>query len=90
MFASWGVETSGKFTIEGIKAALGELSDSTRFGTVLRAKGIVEGVDGKWIHFDYVPGEINVRNGGAEYTGRLCVIGSKLDEEELKELFLCL
>ncbi len=87
VFASWGVETSDKFTVEGLKAALGELSDSTRFGTVLRAKGIVEGTDGKWIHFDYVPGEVNVRLGSAEYTGRLCVIGSKLDEEELKELF---
>lgn len=87
VFSSWGVETSRKFTVEGLKAALAELSDGSRFGTVLRAKGIVEGEDGKWIHFDYVPNEINVRNGGAEYTGRLCVIGSKLDEEELKELF---
>lgn len=87
VFTSWGVETSAHFTAEGLKNALAELSDSTRFGTVLRAKGIVEGEDGKWIHFDYVPNEINVRFGGAEYTGRLCVIGSKLDEEELKELF---
>ncbi|MDE7301371.1 MAG: GTP-binding protein, partial [Clostridia bacterium] len=71
----------------GLKAALSQLSDSTRFGTVLRAKGIVGGEDGKWIHFDYVPGEADVRYGSAEYTGRLCVIGSKLDEEELKELF---
>ena len=81
------METSAKFTAEGLKAALAELSDSTRFGTVLRAKGIVAGQDGKWLHFDYVPGEVNVREGGAEYTGRLCVIGSKIDEEELKELF---
>ena len=87
VFTSWGVETSAHFTAEWLKNALAELSDSTRFGTVLRAKGIVEGEDGKWIHFDYVPNEINVRFGGAEYTGRLCVIGSKLDEEELKELF---
>ncbi len=87
VFTSWGVETSAKFTAEGLKAALGELSDGTRFGTVLRAKGIVAGEDGKWIHFDYVPGEVNVRYGSAEYTGRLCVIGSKLDEEELTELF---
>ncbi|MDE6558108.1 MAG: GTP-binding protein [Clostridia bacterium] len=87
VFTSWGVETSEKFTADGLKAALAELSDGTRFGTVLRAKGIVEGQDGKWIHFDYVPGEVNVRHGSAEYTGRLCVIGSKLDEEELKELF---
>ncbi len=87
VFTSWGVETSAKFSAEGLKEALAELSDGTRFGTVLRAKGIVAGDDGKWLHFDYVPGEVNVRNGGAEYTGRLCVIGSKLDEEELKELF---
>lgn len=87
VFTSWGVETSAKFTAEGLEAALAELSDSTRFGTVLRAKGIVGGQNGKWLHFDYVPGEVNVREGSAEYTGRLCVIGSKLDEEELKELF---
>lgn len=87
VFTSWGVETSEKFTVEELKAALAELSDSLRFGTVLRAKGIVSGEDGKWLHFDYVPEEINVRYGTPEYTGRLCVIGSKLDEEELKELF---
>ena len=88
VFTSWGVETAAKFTVEGLKAALGELSDGTRFGLVLRAKGIVAGEEGKWIHFDYVPGEINVRYGAPDYTGRLCVIGSKLDEAELKELFL--
>ncbi|MCM1546565.1 MAG: GTP-binding protein [Clostridiales bacterium] len=87
VFTSWGVETSAKFTADGLKAALSELSDGTRFGTVLRAKGIVAGQNGNWLHFDYVPGEVNVREGSAEYTGRLCVIGSKLDEEELKELF---
>ena len=90
VFTSWGVETADKFTVEGLKAALSELSDGTRFGVVLRAKGIVAGEDGKWIHFDYVPGEINVRNGAPDYTGKLCVIGSKLDESELKELFLSL
>lgn len=88
VFASWGVETGKKFTVEGLKAALSELSDSVRFGIVLRAKGIVCGENGKWIHFDYVPSEINVRYGTPEYTGRLCIIGSKIDEEELKELFL--
>ena len=88
VFTSWGVETADKFTVEGLKSALGELSDSTRFGVVLRAKGIVASADGKWIHFDYVPGEVNVRYGAADYTGRLCVIGSKLDEEGLGELFL--
>ena len=66
---------------------LAQLSDAVRFGTVLRAKGIVQAEDGSWLHFDYVPGESDVRSGSAEYTGRLCVIGSKLDEEELGELF---
>ena len=87
MFSSWGVETGKKFTADGLKAALGALGNAVQYGTVLRAKGIVEGENGKWIHFDYVPGEIDVREGGAAYTGRLCVIGSKLDEDELKELF---
>lgn len=70
-----------------LKLALAALIDSTRFGTVLRAKGIVEGQNGEWLHFDYVPGEVNVRKGTAETIGRVCVIGSKLDEEEIKELF---
>lgn len=86
VFSSWGVETSAKFTVEGLNAALASLADG-RFGAVLRAKGIVAAQDGKWIHFDYVPGEVNVRYGSAEYTGRLCVIGSKLNEEALKALF---
>lgn len=80
------METSAKFTAEGLETALAALSDG-RFGAVLRAKGIVASQDGKWIHFDYVPGEVNVRYGSAEYTGRLCVIGSKLNEAELKALF---
>lgn len=87
VFTSWGVETSAKFTEEWLRGALSQLSDAVRFGTVLRAKGIVQAEDGGWIHFDYIPGETDVRRGGADYTGRLCVIGSKLDEEELKELF---
>ncbi len=87
VFTSWGAETSRQFTKEGLENALAALSDNLRFGTVLRAKGIVSGDDGKWLHFDYIPGEINVRTGCAAYTGRLCVIGSKLDEDELKELF---
>ena len=87
VFSSWGVETSKKFTAEALNAALSALSDEKRFGAVLRAKGIVAGEDGKWIHFDYVPGENNVRYGSAEYTGRLCVIGGKLNEDELKALF---
>lgn len=87
VFSSWGVETANRFTVEGLEKILAELSDTSRFGVVLRAKGIVPAEDGKWIHFDYVPEESNVRYGTAEYTGRLCVIGSKLDEEQLKELF---
>lgn len=87
VFASWGVETTKKYSENMLKLALAALIDSTRFGTVLRAKGIVEGQNGEWLHFDYVPGEVNVRKGGAEAIGRLCVIGSKLYEEEIKELF---
>ena len=87
VFTSWGVETGKKFTKTQIESALSKLSDAITYGTVLRAKGIVAGEDGKWIHFDYIPGEIDVRDGGAAYTGRLCVIGSKIDGEELAELF---
>ncbi len=86
VFTSWGVETSKKFTESELKAHLSELSDAVRFGTILRAKGIVASADG-WLHFDYIPGEIDIRKGSAAYTGRLCVIGSKIDEDELKELF---
>lgn len=87
VFTSWGVETGKKFTKEQIESALSKLSDAVTYGTVLRAKGIVAGEDNKWIHFDYIPGEISVRDGGSAYTGRLCVIGSKIDGEELAELF---
>ena len=87
MFTSWGVETSKQFTEDGLKKALSALTDAVRFGTVLRAKGIVASADGGWLHFDYIPGEVNIREGAPLYTGRLCVIGSKLDEDELKELF---
>ena len=87
MFTSWGAETTKKFTIDGIKEILEALDDINTYGIVLRAKGIVEGEDGEWIHFDYVPDETNVRTGSAGITGRLCVIGSKLAEAKLKELF---
>ena len=87
VFTSWGAETARKYTKEEISAILSALDDSSRFGTILRAKGIVAGTDGAWIHYDYVPGEAEVRNGTADYTGRLCVIGSKLNEDALKELF---
>ena len=86
VFTSWGVETSKKFSESELKSQLSALSDAVRFGTVLRAKGIVAG-EGGWLHFDYIPGQIDIRKGGAAYTGRLCVIGAKIDEEELKELF---
>ena len=79
MFASWGVETTKKFTAEEIKAALFAL-DTGCYGTVLRAKGIVAAIDGTWIHFDYVPEEHDVRTGSAGVIGKLCVIGSNLDE----------
>ena len=87
VFTSWGVETSKQFTEDGLKKALSALTDAVRFGTVLRAKGIVPSADGGWLHFDYIPGEVDVRKGSASYTGRLCVIGSKIDEDELKEVF---
>ena len=80
------METSKKFTEAELKNMLSALTDAVRFGTVLRAKGIVPAESG-WLHFDYIPGEIDVRKGSAAYTGRLCVIGSKIDEDELKELF---
>ncbi len=87
VFVSWGVETPKKFTVEELETKLDMLENAERFGAVLRAKGIVAGADGKWIHFDYVPGEKNIRYGSAGVTGRLCVIGSKLNEAELTALF---
>ncbi|MDE5729086.1 MAG: GTP-binding protein [Clostridia bacterium] len=87
VFASWGVETGKQFKKDELEKALAALADEGRFGAVLRAKGIVAGENGKWLHFDYIPEEVNVREGAAAYTGRLCVIGSKIKEEELKELF---
>ena len=86
VFTSWGVETAKKFTAERIEAVLRKL-DSREFGFVLRAKGIVPAEDGSWIHFDYVPGESNIRTGCAAVTGKLCVIGSDLDEADIAELF---
>ncbi|MBP3661118.1 MAG: cobalamin biosynthesis protein CobW [Oscillospiraceae bacterium] len=86
VFTSWGRETAKKYTAEQISSILEEL-DSGEYGIVLRAKGIVAGVDGKWIHFDHVPGEADVRFGSADVMGRICVIGSKLDEEAVAKLF---
>ena len=87
VFTSWGRETAKKFTADEIKAALEALEDEKKYGLVLRAKGIVEATDGSWIHYDYVPGVPDVRTGSAGTIGRLCVIGSQLNEEAVAELF---
>jgi G3E family GTPase len=87
VFLSWGAETPRKYGEEEITAALEALGQEEQYGIVLRAKGIVPCTDGTWIHFDYVPGEKNVRRGPAGVTGRLCVIGSELKEEALDVLF---
>ena len=87
MFISWGVETAKKYSEEELRSILTALEDEARYGTVLRAKGVVDAADGEWIHFDYVPEEINIRRGTAEVTGRLCVIGSELKEDALCALF---
>ena len=86
VFTSWGVETIRSFTEEELAKMLAALDGDT-YGVVLRAKGIVPCTDGGWIHFDYTPGEQNIRRGAADVTGRLCVIGSKLDEKGLAALF---
>ena len=87
VFESWGVETAKTYSADELKAILSQLTNAVEYGMVLRAKGIVAGKDGKWLHFDYNPGEPDVHEGAPSYTGRLCVIGSKLDKEELASLF---
>ncbi len=87
VFTSWGKETTNKYTIEEITDILNKLDDDQTYGMILRAKGIVPSAEGKWIHFDYVPGEPDVRLGSAEIIGRLCVIGSKIHEDALGNLF---
>ena len=87
VFTSWGVETPKKFDEATLRQELAKLDDAERFGTILRAKGFVDSADGEWIYFDYVPGEVDIRRGGAAVTGRLCVIGSKINEQAIKELF---
>lgn len=87
VFQSFGLETSHKFTTQQIEEVLGALSNFAMYGQVLRAKGIVEGEDGRWIHFDYVPGEPDVRYGSAAVTGMLCVIGAGIEEDSIRELF---
>ena len=87
VFTSWGVETPEAYTAEEIKNALEALGNEEKYGMILRAKGIVAGKDGQWIHFDYVPGVPDVRTGSAGTIGRLCVIGSKIKEDAIAELF---
>ena len=87
VFTSFGRETTKKFTKEEILKCLTALGDDKTYGAILRAKGIVASADGTWIHFDYVPGEPDVRMGSADITGRLCVIGSNINEQALAELF---
>ena len=87
VFTSWGRETARKYTAEEIQHALEALEDEKKYGLVLRAKGIVEGQDGTWIHYDYVPGVPDVRTGSASTIGRLCVIGAELKEDAVAELF---
>ena len=87
MFTSWGKETPHKFTKEKIEDVLKTLCETDDYGTILRAKGMVEDENGSWIYFDMVPGEQEVRTGEPEFTGRICVIGSELKEDALAELF---
>lgn len=87
VFTSWGVETAHKFTEDELQDILKQLANEKNFGEVLRAKGIVAAAEGEWFHFDLVPGETELRRGAADFTGRVCVIGSKLDEGAIRELF---
>ena len=87
VFTSWGRETIKKYTREGLEKILEALSESDKYGIILRAKGMLPAEDGTWIYFDMVLEETEIREGAPEYTGRLCVIGSKLDEHALEELF---
>jgi len=87
VFENFGVETAKVFSEKEIATALDALYDVDRFGSVLRAKGVVKCDDGSWIHFDYVPGSKDIRRGEADYTGRMCVIGVALDVPSIKGLF---
>ena len=87
VFSSWGKETPHKYSEEQLREILTRLSDDDECGIILRAKGILPCTDGTWLHFDMVPEEFEVRHGEADYTGRLCVIGSHLNEEELAKVF---
>ena len=87
VFTSWGMETPAKYTKEEVDEILKKLDDQDTYGMILRSKGMVAAQDGSFIHFDFVPGESEVRSGSAEVTGKICVIGSELKEDALKELF---
>ena len=87
MFDSIGIESARKFSAEKINTVLKELSNVEKYGVVLRAKGIVDSCDGEWIYFDYIPEEIDIRRGAPDFTGKICVIGSKLDQAAIKKLF---
>ena len=87
VFESWGVETTKKFTVNEIERILDEIEDEKEYGLVLRAKGIVDSTDGEWIYFDYIPGAIDVRRGSDDVNGKVCVIGSHINEEKIRELF---
>lgn len=87
VFQSFGVETTKKFTEEDLLAILNQLENKEKYGTVLRAKGILPDPDGRWLHFDYVPGEPEIRVGSADITGRICVIGSEIQSDAIRSLF---
>ena len=87
VFTSWGMETPVAYSQEEITHILDELEEESKYGFVLRSKGMVPGTDGGWVYFDYVPGESNVRSGKPDVTGKFCVIGSQLKEDKLAELF---
>ena len=87
VFTNVGVETAQRYEKDEIRATLEKLSDEEEYGRILRAKGILQNTAGEWFQFDYVPGEIEMRDGSADYTGRLCVIGADIDEKALRELF---
>ncbi len=87
IFTSWGRETPHKYTREKLEEILKTLCDTNDYGEILRAKGMVESVDGSWIYFDMVPGEYELRAGEPDYTGRLCVIGTDMEEHRMEELF---
>ncbi|MDO5477014.1 MAG: GTP-binding protein [Eubacteriales bacterium] len=87
VFGSWGMETPSRFTVDEIAGILKELENEEKYGYVLRSKGMVPAQDGTWIHFDYVPEESEIRTGAADVTGKICVIGAKLNEAALEKLF---